>query len=615
MRRKQYDNIIGTVAFLLALIGFISFFYDFYYDLNDDVLMKDILAGVYTGQPESRNIQMLYGISALISLFYRLIPALPWYGIFLCVCQFGSIGLIVYRSLTLCKSRVLKGIIVVLSGLLSLGMLLYHLVFVQYTITCTMLAAAAAFLFYTSDSTLAPKDFLKKNVLPVLLVWLAYLIRSEMLLLVLPMICVAGVCKWGNEPRIFIKDNVIKYGSVIGAILLGLLAGEATHRIAHSSPEWQSFTEYFDNRTELYDFQTIPEYEGNEAFYDSIGLTRWERELLDNYNFGLSEEINEDTLLAIADYAAAGKSEETSLEQEFFKKLRTYCYHLLHVVNRSTAEENSGLPFQWGQEYPFNILVLTLYVGIAVISVAGSWRYYRDQGSFQQHKAKALICTCLRGIWQPAFLFIVRTALWMFIIMRDRQPLRITHSLYFMEFCILVGMLAMALVKAPGKGLTSRAGAIAGILICLEVICFFPAGFGSVNYEFRYRDEVNRPYQAMQAYCRQEDNQGNYYFVDVYSTVAFSEKMFKDVDNRLANHDIMGGWACKSPLYYKKLSAFDITTMEAALLERNHVYLIAEPENDLRWLRGYYAEQNVTIDIVQIDEIAGGMQVYRIRGQ
>ena len=44
---------------MLALFLPIVFRFDFYYDLNDDVLIKDILSGVYTGTPEGRTMQLL----------------------------------------------------------------------------------------------------------------------------------------------------------------------------------------------------------------------------------------------------------------------------------------------------------------------------------------------------------------------------------------------------------------------------------------------------------------------------------------------------------------------------------------------------------------------------
>ena len=77
-----------------ALILLLALRYDFWFDINDDVWMKDIISGVYTGTPSARNIQMLFPVSGLVSLFYRIPRSVDWYGLFLLACQFGSLFLV-----------------------------------------------------------------------------------------------------------------------------------------------------------------------------------------------------------------------------------------------------------------------------------------------------------------------------------------------------------------------------------------------------------------------------------------------------------------------------------------------------------------------------------------
>ena len=77
---SKNENRLIALTVTAILILFVGWRFDYYYDLNDDVLMKDILAGAYTGTPESRNIQMLWMISAFISLLYRMGRALPGMG-------------------------------------------------------------------------------------------------------------------------------------------------------------------------------------------------------------------------------------------------------------------------------------------------------------------------------------------------------------------------------------------------------------------------------------------------------------------------------------------------------------------------------------------------------
>ena len=84
MKKRQISRNFITAFLITAVMALtVGLLFDFYFDLNDDVLMKDILSGAYTGTPAGHNIQMLYPVSALISLFYRLFRGADWYGIFL----------------------------------------------------------------------------------------------------------------------------------------------------------------------------------------------------------------------------------------------------------------------------------------------------------------------------------------------------------------------------------------------------------------------------------------------------------------------------------------------------------------------------------------------------
>lgn len=594
---KKKENCILTLLFLGILLLVSAIRYDYYFDLNDDVLMKDILAGVYTGDPEGHNIQMLWLISALISVFYRVVRSLPWYGIFLCFCHFLSIGLIVHRSLILAermeasekKLRLLKGFLFLTELLFAFAFLMPHLVCAQYTVTCSMLAAAAAFLFLTTDITLPAGTFIRKNIGTVLLVFLAFLIRSEMLMLLLPLICAAGVIKWSMEKKIFTREHMVKYLSVIGLILLSIVIGQGTHNIAYGSSEWKKFNEFFDNRTELYDFQILPEYEANKEFYDSIGLTEMERELLDNYNFGLDEEIDEKLLLKVADYAASIRQVERPFLQNLLDSLksdyRRMCYGPSH--NES--------------DYPWNYMVILAYVAVFVLSL--------------MDREKRMPARIGFAALRIGFLFAVRMTLWLWLIMRDRVPVRISHSMYFMELCILFAfglilwMKSKEAVEAAGK-LEMITGSIflAAVLLCS--VTALPFSIRNLDLDTAEKAERNQPYQELYQYFRQQSD--NFYFIDVYSSVGYTEKMFVDVDNSLANYDIMGGWACKSPLQRKKLAAFGIDNMEEALLAQDHVYYVQEKGADTLWLIRYYMDHGKEITLTLEKEVAG-FEIYSLQ--
>lgn len=581
-RPERTENWIWALAVVVFLGILAGVFFDYYYDLNDDVLMKDILAGVYTGTPEGHNIQMHWPVSALISLFYRAARGLPWYGLFLCLCHFGCIFFIICRAVSLCKRRWEKMLMAVVFGGFFGCFFLEHLVYAQYTVTCTLLGATAAFLFYTTQTGQSPWAFIKKNMPAVLLVWIAYLIRSEMLLLVLPMICAAGVAKWGSEENVMTKENAVKYFSVIGLILLGILLGQAVHMLAYSSPSWKAFNEFFDNRTELYDFQKPPAYEGNEDFYESIGITESERILFDNYNFGLDDEIDEKMIGEIAGYAGELRKETTPFWENFIAKLKAYGYRFLHG------------PKAAGSDYPWNYLVIMGYLAVLLTA------FPKDLWG---------------AAWKLALLFFVRSGLWMYILWGERDPVRITHSLYLMEFMILA---AMAFNQWNGREHDGKKG-WPGILILaafsLLILAVMPGNFREAIAEQERRREVNAPYQELYAYLSGEENRENFYLIDVYSSVAYSEKMFENVDNSPDNYDIMGGWACKSPLWKKKLSSFGIASMEQALKDQENIYFVRKISEDMDWLAAYYEGHGTPVETELVKTVAGEFEIYAVRGR
>ena len=194
------------------------------------------------------------------------------------------------------------------------------------------------------------------------MILVAYLIRSEMLLLTLPMVGVAILIRWCLlRQRLSEKDGVSQYGDkkklfkryvkLCLFMVIGLFVCQMAHRIAYSDPQWKEFNRFFDNRTELYDFQYIPDYAENKDFYDSIGLSESEQKLLINYNFELDDEINADTLKAIADYAASIRGEETPFPDKLKSTVSLYIYRLHHVEAPRTYE----YPMT---DYPWNIGVI-----------------------------------------------------------------------------------------------------------------------------------------------------------------------------------------------------------------------------------------------------------------
>lgn len=608
--RTIRDTLFALAATLLCAIA-AGYFYDCYYDLNDDVLIKDILAGTYTGTPEGRNIQMLYPAGFLISVFYRFSPKLPWYGIFLCSCHVFCFWLIGKRVISFVNGVIKKSILLALQAFLFVGLLLWELIYVQYSVTCALLVAAGVFLFYTTNDELPAGRFIRKNIVSMILVILGFYVRTEMMLLLCPLIGAAGIAKWSRGAKhthtaMFGIKNLIKYLTTPVIVAAGMGIGVLLNAVAYSGSEWDEFERFFAYRTELYDFQSEPpDYAQNRAYYRQLGLDEAEIELLLNYNFALDESLNADALQSIVDY------NRTELDKPYFKNgiyegIREYLYRLLHAEDGVWA-----------------YLVITLYVLIFLTGMM-KWDYSVP--------------------WKLALLAFMRTVSWMYLIMRGRMPDRITVSLYLCETLILFAMLLCQMhafyadyrkklyqSKAHGKAgreelsrdaasrqkprtpylpLYRRYWRVTVILILIALV-LVPAmqGVSETEQEQRRRESVNAEWEALRAYFAEHEE--NFYLLDVYSTVAYSERMLP-ADNRYRNYELCGGWAAKSPIYAEKLSRYGIGNIESDLLYMNNLYFVTRVDRGTDWMVAYYRSRGYDVRVAREDvfEFGGERRFY-----
>lgn len=214
-------------------------------------------------------------------------------------------------------------------------------------------------------------------------------------------------------------------------------------------------------------------------------------------------------------------------------------------------------------------------------------------------------------VWQLFLLVLMRSAIWLFILMRGRDPVRITHSLYLVEFALLAAMLINLLRTG-----CQNSGIFRGMLILFLLIIGFHLGDSveQVHIDQRMRNQVNQDWYAIDDYCREREE--NFYFEDVYSTVSFSQKMFAGETNTCANYDILGGWISKSPLCREKYARYDIVEADLALLEKDNVYLIVSDveakEQGFDWIIGHYAQKGISVTVQESDRINKNYRVYHI---
>ena len=557
----KYGSLLWIGAFLAVVLLGIAIPFDYYFDLNDDVYIKNISSGIYSGTPATHNIQMMYPLSFLLGLMYRLFPNVVWYSIFIVVCNFGSLVLLLWTVFAKVKNGVLRGILGSVITVLFTGFLYYDLVFTQYTVTAALLTGTAAFRFYLTDGKLSCVSFWKKNAGNILLLVLAYCIRSEMLLLLLPMIGVIGLCKWSMAKPMFTKEECLKYFGTFGFIVCGLFLVGITVSVAFCSDNRSGDMCFLDGRTRLYYYWAIPSYEGNEAFYDSLSLEKEEVDLLITYNFGLSDKIDGELLMQIAEYAKGLKAEQTSLRATLGQALTDYRYRTFHNT-----------------DFPWNLAVLICYFLVFFFATTGKQYGY---------------------LWKLIFLGVVRSALWMYICVGQRAPGRITHSLYFAELCILAAFL-WELGTNGKKWLSGLSITVLGLLgfVMLGV------NAEAVKEEYAKKEAARQEWEMVDKYCAAGEE--NFYFFDLYSAVGYSEKLFADWKNTTKNYDLLGGWVVKSPLTQEKLSNAGMASAFDAIVEKENVFVIAKPKWGVEDINAYLSAKGMEGSLTVCDEIISG---------
>lgn len=565
-------------VFTLLLVAIPAIGFDFYYDLNDDTLIKDIVSGAYTGTPSGYSVQLLYPLSSAISLMYKAVPDFAWYGLFLCVCQFGALFLIAVRLTAIFKSAKGRMLALVMELFVFWGLFLRELVIVQYSVTAGMCMMCAIFLFSTSDSKRG------KGALVLFLVVLSFMIRTKVCLMLMPFLLFAGLCKWAAEEKIFTVENFRKYLLSAGAALLFMLAVLSLDMLAYRVNEWSSFRGFFDARTRLYDFYGIPGYDDNADFYETAGLSKESYTLLQNYNFALDDSIDTWLFDSIAEYqgqrlnSTFGFVSKNSLKEAIW----LYKDRLLHSFSI------------------MDFAVMTAYITYVIISLLSA--------------AKSMhMRTAFFGIMPKiTALLLIRSVLWLYLYMVDRALGRVAAPLIMAELACIAGFTLndMRRCAAFADALKRKRGITASTVYLLAIFMLavlYAYGFAAVSSEYEARERADKRWNAFMEYCRK--NKDNYYVMDVYSSTSYegapySEKIFKDVDNSYKNFDYCGGWLAKSPLARQKLADRGFKDMQTALLSGKGVCFAAAPDKDMGWIEAYYAARGVGVSCEAVDAIS-----------
>ena len=559
--------ICAVPIFFFMLIN--MFCFDTYYDLNDDVTIKDMLSGIFTGTPDAHVVYMKYPLTIILALMYRVLPNVSWLDLFELACLAFSCFVISYSIVKLTNKRYLQIFLSLAMSFIFQALLIYQSIFVQYTVVSGVLAVAGMVsLFFSKDYEEGSGN---GNIITgIVLFALSFCVRDSMFLFVSPFILASVLIKFflqkGEK-----KESIKRAIPFIISFVIVMIAIVGMDKLAYSSKAWREYKEFNDYRTTLFDYQKdAPWYMFHPEIYDEMGFSESEAQVLVDTNLMFTDRIDTSILKRVVAY------NKVTLGKGYFavgfKDALTFYLYTLHKT----------------RECKYCYLIIGMYLFLMIVSIVRK-----------------------RYVYIPIALsiFVIKSIDWMYLIMRGRIKDRVTVPLCFCEIILLLCLI----IKL---GYEEKRAFVLIAIVCLALTMFYPMfrrNLKDTNEEMALRIEKDKGWAEFRDYC--DSHYENFYFMDLISNITFSEKIFVNDDVKYSNYTLCGGWLSKSPSYERKLSVRNITDVDEAILNRDDVYFISMDFRDTNWLSGYYNDRGYDVSCDEVDRIyINDLQYYVVYG-
>lgn len=265
--------------------------YPVLFEQNDDVMMKLIANGYFTGQPESHLVFINIIIGSVLKFCYTYFSNIEWYSVVhtaLFILAFFSNLYCIVKYETQSKRFVLT--------LINLG-LIYFLSRLQFSYVSGFLAISAVItqLYGLPDNNKRLLAF------SILLMLLSSLVRFEMFFFTYPVFFMVFLFPLNKKLSFKV--------ALIGGVLIGIsfLVNQLSYK---NNPEWNSYLTYNKARGSVTNNPNINI--DDEKMIKDLQLNIEDRTLLKNYIF--TENLSEETLKKMVSY---GKENQIPVSQTF----------------------------------------------------------------------------------------------------------------------------------------------------------------------------------------------------------------------------------------------------------------------------------------------------------
>jgi hypothetical protein len=506
-------------------------------------MIAEIVSGQFTGKPESYGIQMTYGFTWFLSKLYELARGYNWYGIVLIGVQIFSFGTVLYRLQSF-KEKWLGKLEILLLAITVYAML-WLKVYVQLTYTTTAAFVGMAAIFWYASS----KTNWKNILMAALLANIAFSIRPNIFYMFVP--ATGLVYLWKLIGKKELKKTTIAAPFVILAMTAVLFVVNAA---AYSKDGWKEFRNFFDVRTNVYDYYDLLPYNEYPELYEPYGISEEEFNMMRVYNYTVLGDLPKEFF---PEYIEACKALEKKQGIDFVSKSED-------AVKIFVSDLLSN---QYGNENTILFIVAAVFLVLLI---------------YLKEYALAVYLAIQSGILCVVWLYFTYWG-------RAIERIQVTMSLIFLAIILHV-MVEMRETKSycspQDNDKKKRIGEIIGIVASLIGLL----NIAGANFEHFRHDNIAKTYwyndvQTIKEYCANDPDR--LYYMDIATmTELYGNCTIKNTEPEYINYISMGDWSAYCPHYEEKLVRHGVDNIAESITDDN-TYVIMLHNYQLKCMKEY----------------------------
>lgn len=543
--KSVFKHIIAFViptALIVAVVGTIGIFFE----TNDDRYITEILAGVITLQPEAHTVYVNYLLSLVLTWLYGITNAVPWYGGLLIV-LYWMVYVAIFESALSCakNKREVLGIIAIITAFFVAH--LYLIGQIQYTSVAVFLAVTGYFC-----------SLLHQNEKVGLMLFctfesFAFLLRAQAMLMILPL----GIAVFAGillvEQNINLKIRIIRFAKLCAVLITIIAVGSLGNAIGYRGEDWGEYQKFNQARTELFDYYGAPSYDEVESILNKYDVTKEEYNAFCRYTI-LDGNISSACLEELADYASA-------------QQVRLTPGEVLQRMFDKTFRENS---------WKINNIIVLMWISILIWSI------------FKGNR---------KNLLPMSFLFLARTAVWMYLIWGERLPLRISIPLMASETLLLIVLVLKTYLDSDNNG---NARHLLILVICIFFCCLGVTG-GKQQYRYIKEQHTGQKiyFEGLREiieYCN--ENPESTYMIEAESMIYYCGSALETDVYQTRNFIVSGGWFSTAPCISEKNDNYMKGNTEG------FHFIISQNEHTMSHPAVTYLSKITKSEPVVVDEIA-----------